>query len=394
MCTRARAQVAVGDWMGNTLRDVNFAPSNPFLLHAACSGGEVCVWDTRTRRQVRSLHVEPAGSMEDEFGLYAVTSSTPGDVIAASNMNEIVFWDVRMEARPLGTYADAHAAVVSQLHFHPVIPHHLVSASDDGLACIFDVSIRGEQDALVTVLNAGSSIARFGFFGSSAAYAWVITRTDQVSLWNLGSAQRVADFPMLKMQLMEAGATANSLITCHYDDETERLELLAGAHDGSLAVFDVLAGSIVPRGSLKHAHSGLVRAAAWARTGASAGTRSSGTVMFTAGEDALVTQWLDPAAYALLPPSRGTSASSSEPHSEHSRPRHAWRRESRYVRQAGATSDADAFASRALTGSGGGGGGAGGDEGGSAGAAAVSAETAPRRSDNPYSPFNEHRRLK
>ena len=52
----------------------------------------------------------------------------------------------------------------------------------------------GEEEALTTVLTPGSSVSRFGFFGPSSAFLYCLTRTETVSLWNIGSSDRVAYF--------------------------------------------------------------------------------------------------------------------------------------------------------------------------------------------------------
>jgi WD repeat-containing protein 89 len=70
----------------------------------------------------------------------------------------------------------------------------VVSSGEDGLICVFDTAVRGEEDALSSVLSAGSSIARFGFFGPKSAFVYCLTRTETFSLWNIGSADRVARF--------------------------------------------------------------------------------------------------------------------------------------------------------------------------------------------------------
>jgi hypothetical protein len=261
-----------------------------------------------------------------------------------------------------------------------VVPHHLISGGDDGLVCCFDMSIRGEDDALVACMNAESAVARFGFFGPHAAFVWVTTRTETLSLWNMGTADRVAAFPNLLMQFLEAGVGLSYLVACHTDDETNTLQLLAGAHDGALAVLDVSHATVALRclwpaadapspgaaGAHFSLHTSTVRSALWCRTcppiaassgDAAAGTplgtpTGSGTVLLTAGEDACLCQWVDPQAASILGAvAVSNSASKGSKASGPVRKTALWRRAHRYSRAAaaaagGGVADADAFGTR------------------------------------------------
>lgn len=57
--------------------------------------------------------------------------------------------------------------------FHPDVAHHgniLLSGGMDGLACVIDVSRSVEDDAVVSVGNTGSSLARVGWAAAPAGY--------------------------------------------------------------------------------------------------------------------------------------------------------------------------------------------------------------------------------
>lgn len=93
----------------------------------------------------------------------------------------------------LGQYVDSHSDSVTQLMFHPSAPSQLVSASEDGLLCVFDVRAKSEDDALVTVIPTDEGCpSAVGLFGPSAAFVYCATDMGGLSLWNLATAEPVA----------------------------------------------------------------------------------------------------------------------------------------------------------------------------------------------------------
>jgi hypothetical protein len=206
----------------------------------------------------------------------------------------------------------------------------VLSAADDGLLCVFDVTIAGEEDALVTVLNAEGAIARFAPFGRQAAFIFIITRTDRLSLWSLGSADRIAEFGALRQQLSSAGLPLQYLIDCHHygnpvaaDDG--RLELLIGSHSGELAAFDVTPTTVAPTAvpadshsmpthgvpfifsGIEPAHTNTVRSAAWSKDHHGKG------IMYTGGEDGRICQWAAHGGEHPAAPSNGHTTSFIHP---------------------------------------------------------------------------------
>jgi hypothetical protein len=206
-----------------------------------------------------------------------------------------------------------------QLLFHPHVAHQLLSGGDDGLVCVFDTSVAGELDALVFTVNAESAVARFGVFGEAGAFLWVITRTEGVNLWSLGDAERMGNFPQLKMTFLESGFDLGTLVACHYDPPTSRLTLLSSTYEGAVALFDVTPTAVTPlHADAAPTHSAVVRAAVWAAVaapgGGGAGTPATlGRVMLTAGEDGQLLQWADDAAWAVLAktPAGGAAAAAA-----------------------------------------------------------------------------------
>ena len=95
----------------------------------------------------------------------------------------------------LGQYTDSHSDAVTHLAFHPTAPAQLVSASEDGLLCVFDVRAKAEDDALVTVVPTEYGCPQaVGLFGPSSAFAYCATDMGGLTLWNLATADQVGAF--------------------------------------------------------------------------------------------------------------------------------------------------------------------------------------------------------
>ena len=253
----------------------------------------------------------------DERGAFSVAVNDEGDVLAVGFEEHIIFYDLRgpcgdagVAPPVLGCYSSSHNAPVVQLAWHSTVPRHLLSASEDGLVCIFDTGIRGEDDALVAVLNAEGGVSTFGTFGPHKGFVFVLTRTDTLSLWNISTAERIADFGDLKARLQAGGIRVDYFLDCWCNSEG-RLYLLTGNHEGQLWVFDITPSGAVLLGALGPAtHTSTVRTAVWATLNEAPGV-CGGTLCWTAGEDGLLVQWADAAAQAVLPPPKTTPASGS-----------------------------------------------------------------------------------
>ena len=58
-----------------------------------------------------------------------------------------------------------------KLRFHPTHPSWLLSGSTDGLVNVYDVNVEDEEDALVQIINHGSSIHHAGFLNDVDVFA-------------------------------------------------------------------------------------------------------------------------------------------------------------------------------------------------------------------------------
>jgi WD40 repeat protein len=69
---------------------------------------------------------------------------------------------------------------ITDLHFHPSHPAHLLSGGVDGLVSIFDTTIESEEDSLAQAINHGP-IHRAGFLTEKVVYA--LSSDEHLSLY-------------------------------------------------------------------------------------------------------------------------------------------------------------------------------------------------------------------
>lgn len=72
-----------------------------------------------------------------------------------------------------------------KIECHPSIPSQMISASTDGLINNYDVMDFDEQEALISVMNSGSSVTKAGYFGPEAEYVYCLTHIETFSLFTL-----------------------------------------------------------------------------------------------------------------------------------------------------------------------------------------------------------------
>lgn len=363
--------LAEGD---NVIRSIEWADHDPNLLLIATTtpddyvplgsghksirrdpdsdASAVMLFDIRSGQVVDGVRVGRMRQLRGEVG--AASLSTTGFMLAASFGSSIGFFDIRAglsSHKVLDTYTESHCEHITQLKFHPVLPGHLVSGGEDGLVCVFDTRIKGENDAIMSVLAAGDAISQFGFFGPHGAFAHVLTRTDTLSLWNLGSAERITAYPSLRSQFIEAGLTANSLFSCSWDETNNAISLLASNDDGGMYLFDVNETSVVLNSSEMKGHSAAIRTGVWSKV-TDLASQSIGNVIYTGGEDGHIVQWVDAGAHHVLQSNAKSELTTPRPTpvGEHARPsRGKWRRDAAYPRRkvvAGVDDEVSLFGSR------------------------------------------------
>jgi len=140
-----------------------FGSTDNFSVYSSAEDGIVGCWDTRS-----------GPSMTQRFevdGKPMIASMDVGlddQLIVAGTENgdksKIYFWD-RRSKKLLGEYEESHNDGITQLQFNPIQKTRLASASLDGLVCYFDITKPKEEDALISVMNAGGPVNKIGFFG-------------------------------------------------------------------------------------------------------------------------------------------------------------------------------------------------------------------------------------
>eukprot|EP00586_Coscinodiscus_wailesii_P020574 CAMPEP_0172507840 /NCGR_PEP_ID=MMETSP1066-20121228/206978_1 /TAXON_ID=671091 /ORGANISM="Coscinodiscus wailesii, Strain CCMP2513" /LENGTH=284 /DNA_ID=CAMNT_0013285543 /DNA_START=63 /DNA_END=914 /DNA_ORIENTATION=- len=167
------------------------------IVVATGTDGLVKLYDLRT-----SSHASRCFSLPKKETPLSIALGYDGTLAAVgTHKARIHFYDLRhissssgssTTPTPLGSYNDAHTDDITRLRFHPTNPSLLLSASEDGLVCLFDTSRPSEEDALRSVMNVECPVRDAGFFGGEGVYC--LTGSETLSCWHGESAMRVCDF--------------------------------------------------------------------------------------------------------------------------------------------------------------------------------------------------------
>lgn len=133
--------------------------------------------------------------------------------------------------RPAALFQESHTEDVTQVKFHPFNKNTLFSASQDGLVCLFDISLQTEDDAFQSTLNVNQPINKIGFFGKQAEFLYSLTSGEQMQVWSLTEDRKLVDFGADFRDILSssAGIPVNYFIDCKYNHATDQLLLLAGS---------------------------------------------------------------------------------------------------------------------------------------------------------------------
>lgn len=252
----------------------------PNLLGASSANGRVCVVDVRQPSPALTFNVP-----QNEEAL-SVSLGYDGVLAAVGSSKPLVhFHDIRQNGSLLGTYHDAHTEEVTRVRFQTPQSSVLMSASEDGLACIFDTSKPSEEAALSSVLNVQTPLREVDFFGPSLEGVYCLTGSETLSVWHHESAQRICDFGhdvRQKLSTLAQGTNVDYLVDCKWDTSRQELSLLAGNHSGDAYMYRVDAGALSLSHVLRGGHRGDVRA--WCQL-------SRSDLFVTVGEDARMCEW-------------------------------------------------------------------------------------------------------
>jgi len=253
------------------VEDIQFSKQNSDYLLSCSRDGTVAVWDTRANAKATIFSAGP------EAELWSFSLNSSGTVLAAGSEAIIYFWDIRSN-KSLAKFEDSHTESVTSVKFHPIIDTQIISASVDGLICLYDITRPNEDDALVSVLNPDESISTVGFFGPNFEFLYCITHTEQLSLWSLQKEEQIKLFPDTRQ--LNGQMRADYLLGCNYTAQ-QQLFLLSGLNSGEILIHEIgQDGLLHPRFYLPFGHNTVVRAFDW-------GPNS----MVTAGEDSKICLW-------------------------------------------------------------------------------------------------------
>jgi WD40 repeat protein len=288
----------------NSVTDIKFSLEEPHLLASSGSDGMVAVWDVRSGAQVSAYKVPT-----EAFSSVAIA----GDVLAAgTNSGCVGFWDLRTGSHQV--LKDYFSEEVSQLSFHPTSRNILFAGSFDGLVNQIDCSVELGDDAIIDVLNVGTSVSKMGFFGPQDHLFFTLAPTEQLQIWNVASSTKIADFGFDLLQVLSnltSGDTVNYIIDCKYDGPNDVLLIFAGSFTGSIFVFACLGSDFQFLAKL-NGHTAIVRSVYFD----SAATHSA----FTVGEDSMLFYWSASNADGSASPSSKPTASPSFSASQRTKP--------------------------------------------------------------------------
>lgn len=279
-----------------TINQISFSDSllsTPHVAHSCSSDGTIRFWDTRTFKQVSLLRT---GSSQEIFS-FSIGGSN-GNLLAAGCNSEIPFWDWRT-GKQVSCLEDSHVDDVTQVHFVPNSPNKLISASVDGLMCIFDTegNINDDND-LESVMNVGTSIAKVGFFGELNQKLWCLTHIETLSIWDWKDTKKECDFQEARSLASDSWSLGHVdyFVDCHYSGADDGLWLIGGTNAGTLGYFPVNCTGLgmigPPEAILDHGHTGVVRTILPVSRTFNGLSQQQGIFGWTGGEDGRLCCWL------------------------------------------------------------------------------------------------------
>ena len=172
------------------IQDLVLDASDPALLWSCGSDGYASVWDLRTGKAAMTFSSATVGGDMDPMlsvsvnaarSLVAVGCALNTDVTEA----RIKFWDVRNSGAGLAQFNESHSNDITRVRFHPTVPNHLVSASEDGLVGFYALTDNfDEEESLESVLQSEQNVSRVGFFGQQNEYIFCSTNVETVEIWH------------------------------------------------------------------------------------------------------------------------------------------------------------------------------------------------------------------
>ncbi|KAK4559108.1 hypothetical protein RGQ29_008380 [Quercus rubra] len=279
----------------DTINHISFpGASTPHVLHSCSSDGTIRAWDTRTFQQVSCIS---AGDSQEVFS-FSFGGSTD-NLLAAGCKSQILFWDWRNK-KQVACLEDSHVEDVTQVHFVPGHQSKLLSASVDGLICIFDTDGDiNDDDNLESVINVGTSIGKVGFLGERYQKLWCLTHIETLSVWDWRDAKSEASFQDARSLASDSWTLdhVDYFVDCHYSKEDERLWVIGGSNSGTIGYFPVNYNGVgvieSPEAVLAGGHTGIVRSVLPMASMQQGGlAQNQGIFGWTGAEDGRLCCWL------------------------------------------------------------------------------------------------------
>ncbi|KAF4106018.1 WD repeat-containing protein 89 [Onychostoma macrolepis] len=287
----------VGDFQGHTASvcGVRFSHLCPHLLFTGSADGTLRCWDVR-RPGSDATQVFRSDSTHS-YCSFDVSCSDRVLCAGTEQVGEdsfLVFWDARMVQDGgemgglLGVYSESHSDDITTVQFHPWQADRLASGATDGLVNVFDLSLGGEDDALVTTCNCNSSASSLCWTGKDLDQLLCLTHDEGLHLWDVAHPDSDDTLTLLSsadartlVQLPD-GASLEYFVGGTWLSDEKRILLVGGSNHGELHLLDCSGRGLRFIKSLKGGHSATVRCFQWDAISQS---------LLTGGEDGQLLQW-------------------------------------------------------------------------------------------------------
>lgn len=247
---------------------------NPQMLFSASSDKCCCIWDKRTPTPIMKLILSQEA--------LSISAGVDDLLVAVASGRSIVFYDVRNGGQKLlGEYSDCHTDDVNMVKFSPSQRSILVSASEDGLICVFDTSVAASDSAVTSILNTECPVRQFEFFGANNEGILSLSTVETASAWHFPSAQRVGNYPNIRTE-----CATDYLVDSWFDESSDTVYLLTGSFSGEGRICKVSPSGVQVVEDVAGGHRDMIRCCSYMEK-----SNSRSGLLFTGGEDGRLCSW-------------------------------------------------------------------------------------------------------
>eukprot|EP00299_Pterocystis_sp_00344_P009803 c4243_g1_i1.p1 GENE.c4243_g1_i1~~c4243_g1_i1.p1 ORF type:complete len:397 (+),score=121.58 c4243_g1_i1:43-1233(+) len=204
--------------------------NSPML--ATC-GDEECedgalLWDLRDPSKSKV-------SMASGAPVFAVASRRNDNEYAIAQREKVGIWDIR-KRKMVRSFQDIHSDTVTCVMFPSHSNNTLITASEDGLCCVLDLSQRNDDDALISVFNGEQSVTSIGMLSSNVLH--VLSDLSTLSLWDVTTEDRIAMHSNIRESTVLDKWKIDYITRC-VSDANSRLLAICGTFRGVGIVLEV-----------------------------------------------------------------------------------------------------------------------------------------------------------